>query len=261
MADKTILHLLPGVEENLHRLGDTLGGAAPSLMGSHSVSMTPMFMLAVALTTLFVFVFIARRKLSKTEEAVIPDAKLTVRTFFELFFETLWGLMIGIMGEVNTRKFFPLIATCGVVIFFSNFLGLVPGMVPPTENLNLNLAMAVVIFITTHVVGIKTNGIAHVTHMANPVGTWWGWFLAPLMFPIEVISHLARPVSLGLRLMGNMIGDHKVLSIFMGLTFLIIPIPFLVLGTIVCTVQTAVFCLLSMVYIGLALEDLHQEAH
>lgn len=262
MADKTILHLIPGVEPNLEALGAALGGVAPSALGNSNLPMTPLLMLLVSLGILFTFVFIARGKLVNTKEAVIPDEKLTLRTFFELFFEGIWGLMEGIMGEKNTRKFFPLIATCGVVIFFCNWLALVPGMLPATESLNMNIAMAMVIFTATHLVGVQTNGLGHFAHMANPVGTWWGWFLAPLMLPIEVISHLARPLSLGLRLMGNMIGDHKVLSIFLALTFLIIPVPFLVLGMLVCTVQTAVFCLLSMVYIGLALEEHHHdEAH
>ncbi len=261
MADKTILHLIPGVDQSLEALGNALGGIAPSMLGNPTLPTAPLLMLLVSLGVLFTLVFIARGKLVNTKDAVIPDDKLTLRTFFELFFEAIWGLMEGIMGEKNTRKFFPLIATCGVVIFFSNWLALVPGMLPATESLNLNLAMGAVIFVATHVAGIRTNGFGHIAHMANPVGTWWGWFLAPLMFVIELISHIARPVSLALRLMGNMIGDHKVLSIFLALTFLIIPVPFLVLGMLVCTVQTAVFCLLSMVYIGLALEEQHHDAH
>ena len=262
MADKTILHLIPGVEHNLELLGKALGGVAPSILGNETLPTTPLLALVLSLGVLFTFVFLARGRMANTKEAVIPDDKLSLRTFFELFFETIWSLMEGIMGEKNTRKFFPLIATCGLVIFFCNWLALVPGMIPATESLNLNLAMASVIFVTTHIVGVQTNGIGHFSHMANPIGTWWGWFLAPMMLIIEAISHVARPASLALRLMGNMIGDHKVLSIFLALTFLVVPIPFMVLGMLVCTVQTAVFCLLSMVYIGLALEEQHhEEAH
>ena len=257
MADKTIIHLLPGVQDNLDSLGKILGGVAPSAMGNETLPLTPLLTLLVSLGIVFSLVFVARGKMKNTEEAVIPDSKFTVRTFFELFFEAFWGLMIGIMGKKNTRKFFPLIATCGLVIFFSNWLALVPGMLPATESLNVNLAIAMVIFTATHIAGIRTNGIGHISHMANPIGVWWGWFLAPLMFCIEVISHISRPISLALRLMGNMIGDHKVLTIFLSLTLLVIPVPFIVLGMLVCTVQTAVFCLLSMVYIGLALEEQH----
>jgi F-type H+-transporting ATPase subunit a len=80
--------------------------------------------------------------------------------------------------------------------------------------------------------------------------------LAPLILVIELISHCVRPISLALRLFGNMVGDHMVLGIFLGLVPWIVPIPIMVLGTIVCVVQTLVFCLLSVVYISLAIEDL-----
>ena len=83
-------------------------------------------------------------------------------------------------------------------------------------------------------------------------------FLAPLVFPIELISHLARPLSLTLRLFGNMVGDHTVLTIFLGFGILLVPLPVMFLGTIVCVVQTLVFCLLSVVYISMAIEDLHE---
>ena len=91
--------------------------------------------------------------------------------------------------------------------------------------------------------------MGHFKHMAGPVLA-----LAPLIFVIEVIGHLARPASLSLRLAGNMIGDHMALSNFLGLTYLVVPIAILGLGVIVCLVQTLVFCLLSTVYIGLAIE-------
>jgi len=83
------------------------------------------------------------------------------------------------------------------------------------------------------------------------------------MFPIEVISHIVRPVSLALRLAGNMIGDHKVVTLFIGLTFIVVPVPIMGLGVIVCMVQTLVFCLLSVVYIAMAIEkhDDHADAH
>jgi F-type H+-transporting ATPase subunit a len=258
MADKSILSVIGPIGDAVESLGKTLGGPG-SIKGPQDANAETLLMFIVALGVLFTLVFVARGKFMKVDEAVIPDEKFTVRTFFELFLDTIYGLMVGIMGEKNSRTFFPLIATCGVVIFFSNFLGLFPGMLPPTDNLNVTAAMAIVIFVMTHIVGLKTNGFAHISHMANPIGETWGWLLAPLMFPIEVIGHVVRPVSLSFRLMGNMIGDHAVLAIFLGLVPLVVPMPFLVLGSIVCTVQTAVFCLLSMVYIGMACEEHHHE--
>jgi F-type H+-transporting ATPase subunit a len=259
MADKSILSVWSPIGDNVSWLGKKLGEIAPSIKGNHDLNAESLLMLFVALGVAFVLVLVARGKFKDVDKAVIPDEKFTVRTFFEIFLDTVYSLSVGIMGEKNTRTFFPLLATCGVVIFFSNFLGLFPGMLPPTDNLNVTASMAIVIFITTHIVGLKTNGFGHIAHMANPVGEKWGWFLAPLMFPIELIGHIVRPVSLSLRLMGNMIGDHKVLAIFLGLVPLIVPMPFLVLGSIVCLVQTAVFCLLSMVYIGMACEEQHHE--
>ncbi len=248
MSDKSILSIIKPLDDAMN-----------SLEHSAPVAAWPLVMLVIALGVMYAMAFVASGKFKDVAKAVVPDETFTIRTFFELFFDTVLGLMGEIMGEKNARRFFPMIGTCAVVIFFSNFLGLMPGMMPPTDNLNVTASMAIVIFITTHIVGVQTNGIGHFTHMANPVGVWWGWFLAPLMFPIELIGHAVRPVSLSLRLMGNMIGDHKVLSIFLGLVPLVVPIPFLILGSVVCLVQTAVFCLLSMVYIGLALEEQHHD--
>lgn len=116
--------------------------------------------------------------------------------------------------------------------------------------------MALLVFFATHIYGIKEHGMAHIKHMAGPV-----LVLAPLIFVIELISHLARPLSLSLRLAGNMIGDHKALAIFLGLVPIAVPIPILALGMIVCIVQTLVFCLLSAVYVGMAIEHAEEGHH
>jgi len=137
-------------------------------------------------------------------------------------------------------------------ILFGNLLGLVPGLLPPTDVISTNIVLAVIVFFATHIYGIRKNGFEHIRHMMGPMA-----LLAPLIFPIELISHLARPLSLTLRLFGNMVGDHKVLTIFLGFGILL-PLPVMVLGIIVCVVQTLVFCLLSTVYIGMAIEDLHE---
>jgi F-type H+-transporting ATPase subunit a len=259
MAD-TLLGLIPGFNENLSKVAVALGvGHAEEPMLDNAHAMVPVVLLLLSTGAAVGLAAVAGGKLKDTEAAVIPDEKLSVRTFFELFLDMIMGMMIPIMGEKNSKRFLPLIGSVAVVIFFSNFLGLFPGMAPPTESMSVNFAMAIVIFVATHVAGVQTNGFGHFAHMANPVGAWWGWFLAPIMLPIELISHIVRPVSLSLRLMGNMIGDHKVLAIFLGLVPLVVPMPFLLLGSIVCTVQTVVFSLLSMVYIGLALEEQHHD--
>jgi len=185
---------------------------------------------------------------------LLPHEKLTVRNFVELLVGTAFRMMADIMGEKPARYFLPLIGTCAFFILFSNALGLIPGFAPPTDNFNTTLACGVVIFVTTHVYGLKENGWNHLKHFLGPV-----WWLAPLFLVIELISHIARPMSLGIRLMANMTADHMVLGIFCGLLpvsliFVPVPLPMYVLGSIVVVVQTLVFCLLSTVYIAMAIE-------
>lgn len=185
-------------------------------------------------------------------KALVPEDQLTIRTFVELIVGAVYNMMVDMMGKKAAKFFLPLIAACAFVIFFSNVLGLIPGFLPPTDNLNTTLAMAAVIFFVTHVFGVKEHGIAYFKHFFGPL-----WWLAPLMFVIEIISHLVRPASLAIRLMANMTADHKVLAIFTGLVPFVVPIPMLVMGCIVVSVQTLVFCLLSAIYIQLAIA--HEE--
>jgi len=170
-------------------------------------------------------------------------------------FDTLLGVAAGLCRDIigdEWKRYFPLIATLGLFILFSNLIGLVPGFVPPTDNLDTTMVCGVIVFLYYNYHGLRKNGMHHITHMANPVGETWGWILAPLLFPIELVSHLARPLSLALRLRGNMVGDHAVLVIFSGMLPLFLPMPFLVMGTLVCVIQAFVFCVLSCVYISLA---------
>ena len=220
----------------------------------------------------------ARRRWRNTEAALVPEAKFTVSTFFEMLIETALSVMADVFGDMKkAREYLPFIGTFAVFILFSNIIGLVPGFLPPTDNVNTTWGIAIIIFCFYHYAGtreiwrhmihhahgevtafqkfilfpIKAIG-QYVGHFANPMGFWWGWFLAPLMFPIELISHLARPLSLGLRLMGNIFGDHMVTGIFLALVAVLVPLPIMVLGLIVCVIQTLVFCLLSTVYISMA---------
>jgi len=191
--------------------------------------------------------------LRDTKKSLIPEDKLTLRTFMELFVTTTYKMVLDIVGSKKAARFFlPLIGTCALLIFFSNFMGLVPGFLPPTDKMDTTLAMALVIFAATHVFGLKENGFGHIKHLFGPV-IW----LAPLMFVIEVISHLARPMSLSIRLMANMAADHAVVGEVSSLVAWIVPAAPLMLGSLVCIVQTLVFCLLSTVYIGMAIAHDH----
>jgi F-type H+-transporting ATPase subunit a len=184
----------------------------------------------------------------------VPPARFNVRNFFEMFCDGVIGMMESIMGKKDAKRFFPLIAALAFFIFFSNALALIPGFLPATDTLKTNLALAVIVFLTTHVMGVREHGLAYFKHFLGP-----NPYIAPLMLPIEIISHIARPISLSLRLMGNMIADHKVVSAFFALIPIIVPIPFLILGTLVVIIQTLVFSLLSMVYISMAVA--HEDHH
>jgi F-type H+-transporting ATPase subunit a len=97
--------------------------------------------------------------------------------------------------------------------------------------------------------------------MANPAGEWWGWFMAPLFLPVEIISHCIRPVSLSVRLLCNIAGDHLVLGVFVGIFPLLLPIPFIALGLFVALVQVFIFTLLSCVYIGEVEANIEHHMH
>jgi F-type H+-transporting ATPase subunit a len=151
------------------------------------------------------------------------------------------------------REFLPLIGTLGFFILFSNLLGLVPGFLPPTDNLNTTVACALVVFIATHYYGFKAHGVKYIKHFLGPVP-----LLSPLFFIIEVISHLARVLSLSMRLFGNIMADHMLLSLTL-MAPLILPLflsPLsMFLGVFVSVIQTFIFILLSMIYISLAIEE------
>ncbi len=204
--------------------------------------------LILVLVLLLVLGGVAFAQVRNAHQAIAPEERFTVRTFMELFTGYVYNSMADMMGRKAAKFFLPLIGTCAFVIFFSNALGLVPFFPVPTSNLNTTLAMALVIFLSTHVFGVKEHGLAYFKHFFGPV-----WWLAPLMLPIELISHIARPVTLSVRLMANMTADHLVLGIFLSLVPWIVPLPLYFLGCIVVTVQTLVFCLLSTVYISMAI--------
>jgi F-type H+-transporting ATPase subunit a len=131
------------------------------------------------------------------------------QNFMELVLEQHLTLIDDVIGPAG-RPYLPLLATLGLFILIANLLGLVPGLVAPTANLNTTAACALIVFVTYHAIGIRTQGpLAYARHFMGPI-PW----LAPLMIPIEVFSHLARPLSLSLRLFGNMTGGHILLAVF-----------------------------------------------
>lgn len=160
-------------------------------------------------------------------------------------------LLIDTMGH-HGRKYFPLIATLGIFILTANLLGIIPGFESPTANINTNLSMALVVFVSTHVVGVMTHGWKYFKQFMGPV-----WWLTPLMMPIEIISHFSRPLSLTVRLFGNIMGEDIVLGVVLLLVPLLVPLPVFVLMIFTSLIQTLVFMLLAMMYISGAMEEGH----
>ena len=184
-----------------------------------------------------------------------------LQNFVEVVIEAFHGLLDQMIGRQG-RQFLPLIGTAGLFILTSNLLGNIPGFQPPTANWNTTVALAVTVFLSYNYFGIRKHGLLnYLKHFCGPV-----WWLAPLMFPIEFIGHLARPVSLSIRLFGNIFGEESVIVILLSLVWLVMPYLIwlgimLPLSLFTAAVQTFVFIMLSMVYIAGAVEEGHGEEH
>ncbi|HUN55087.1 MAG TPA: F0F1 ATP synthase subunit A [Smithella sp.] len=197
----------------------------------------------VVVVLLSVLSMLATRRL-----AVYPGK---VQNVMEVIIGGFDSLLNETMGHEG-RKFFPLIATLGLFILTSNLIGLIPGFESPTANINTNAAMAIIVFLSTHVVGVMNHGFKYFKQFMGPVG-----WLTPLMLPIEVISHISRPLSLTFRLFGNIKGEDIVLLVVLFLVPYLVPIPVFILMIFTSLVQTLVFMLLAMMYIAGAMEEGH----
>jgi F-type H+-transporting ATPase subunit a len=186
------------------------------------------------------------------EEAIVPPRRFSPRALFELLSDVIYSTMVTVMGEKNGKKYFPFIGAFALFILFGNLFALVPGFAAATGTLKTNAVLALIVFFATHYFGVREHGIGYFKHFLGPV-----WWLSPIMLPIELVSHIARPLSLALRLTANMAADHKVIFVFFGLVPLLAPVPFLLLGLLVSILQALIFCLLSMVYISMAVSHDH----
>ena len=203
---------------------------------------------AIAYTWLIIALLLLLSILATKALKAVPGG---LQNFMEVIIGGIENMIVETMGE-HGRPFFPLIATLALFILVSNLIGLVPGFYPPTANINTTAACAVIVFITTHVVGVKEHGFKYLKHFMGPI-IW----LAPMMFFIEVIGHFSRVISLTLRLFGNMNGHELVLMIFFGLAPFLVPLPMMLMGVLVSFIQAFVFMLLAMIYIQGSLEEAH----
>lgn len=228
------------------------------------------FALISALFVLF-FAWRGRAALARAQDPTIPASDLGARNITELLVGLVVSQSDAVIGRQG-RKFVPYFGTFFLFILFSNLIGLLPGFAPPTSNLNTTVGLASISFVGYNVIGFKEMGTGYLKHFVGPMtGLPAQSFLGKLafvpllllsvtfFFVLELVSHLFRPVSLALRLFGNMMGDHIVIEVFMDLTKLVVPVIFYALGTLVSVIQAAVFMLLSMIYVSLAISHGHDE--
>jgi F-type H+-transporting ATPase subunit a len=256
------LNQLPGWRNLQHTAQYWLGRGPHSkfpwkfgMLGETEFTLTHVLLAMLVALFLIIGAFVYRGAVAAGgREAIVPPPKFNLRNIFEMFSDAVLSTMEGVMGKKNAVRFLPFVGSLAFFIFFCNTLALIPGFAPPTATLKTNLALALLVFFATHYLGVREHGLKYFKHFLGPI-----WWLAPLMLPIELVSHLARPVSLSMRLLGNMLADHKVVATFTMMVPILVPVPFLVLGMLVVVVQTLVFCLLTMVYISMAVA--HEDHH
>jgi F-type H+-transporting ATPase subunit a len=231
------------------------------------------FFALVAALILVLFAVAARAALAKAQDPAVPAAELGSRNIAELLLQLVVTQSDQIIGKQG-RKYVPFFATFFIFILTSNLLGLLPGFAPPTGNLNTTLGLALCSFIGYNVIGVREQGAAYFKHFIGPMTSLPGSSIigklaflpvllisAAFFFILEAFSHGFRPVSLSLRLFGNMMGDHEVITAFIKLTKVVVPVAFYAMGTLVSVIQAFVFTLLSMIYVALAISHGHDEDH
>jgi len=231
------------------------------------------FFAVIAAILLILFAVKARGALIKSQDPLVPAADLDSRNIAELVVQLVVSQSDAIIGKAG-RKYVPFFGTFFFFILLSNLMGLLPGFAAPTGNLNTTIGLALVSFIGYNVIGVREQGPGYFKHFIGPMTSLPGSnivaklaFLPVLLISVvfflilELFSHGFRPVSLSLRLFGNMMGDHEVIGAFISLTKLVVPVAFYAMGTLVSLIQAFVFTLLSMIYVALAISHGHDEEH
>ncbi|HQA29134.1 MAG TPA: F0F1 ATP synthase subunit A [Brevefilum fermentans] len=164
----------------------------------------------------------------------------------EVIIESINGIIGSVMPEeTGTIKYLPILGTLAVFLIFSNLFGLVPGMVSPTANINTTFALALIVFFAVHVYGIAEKGLwGYIKDFANPI----------FMFPLEIISHISRTLSLSIRLFGNILSTDLIVAIIFSLVPLFLPLPMATLSIITGLLQAYIFTILASLYIASAVE-------
>lgn len=199
----------------------------------------------VVAALLIVLLGLASRKL-----ALVPSGRQSV---LEIVVQAFDGLLADTIGPEG-RKYLPVVGTVGLFVFGCNMIGLVPGFMSPTSKLNATFGCALVVFLYYHWQGVKSQGLKYFKHFMGPFPA-----LAPLMIPIEIISHFSRPVSLSMRLFGNIFSEELLIVIIASIIPFLLPLPFMAVAIFTSLIQAFVFVLLSCIYIAGAVA--HEQDH
>jgi F-type H+-transporting ATPase subunit a len=203
-------------------------------------------MCLIVAVALIIFFGLASRRLN-----IVPSK---LQSILELIIHAFENLLVETIGEQG-KKYLPLIATVGLFILSCNLLGLVPGFMSPTSKLNVTVGCALVVFFYYHWQGIRSQGIfKYLKHFSGPIP-----LLAPLLLPIEIISHFSRPVSLSIRLFGNIFAEELLILVIASIIPFFVPLPFMAIAIFTAVIQAFVFILLACIYIGGAV--VHEEEH
>ena len=219
--------------------------------------------LGAAVLVVLLLALWVRRSLNKGD-AVIPDGRISVASFIELLFEGIANMARDVMGPKWT-KFMPLVGTLGFFILVANLMGLVPGVGGATADANTTWAWATISWLFYTAVGIAKHKGTYIVKFMGPSFFEREMFgrkvhfrlLIPIFLPLEILLDLARILTLAVRLLANMFADHTVIAVWLSLVPIAVPAIFMGLGLIIAFLQAFVFALLTMIYIGLALEEPH----
>jgi F-type H+-transporting ATPase subunit a len=231
------------------------GGIAASLLNALGLhvpagDVIPNFLVMIVLVVLFwtVVCLVARRQLS-------VDNPGAMQVLLEDGIAAMRSMLRDYLGD-KAPRYLAIITTVFVFIVTCNLMGLVPGLMAPTSSINTTLGCALTVAIYYHIEGVKAQGIvAYAKHFAAPPGA--PVFIAPIMLPIEIISHISRVLSLTLRLFGNIFGEELVILILFSIVPFLVPLPMMFLGIITAVLQAFIFALLTTIYLAGAVADAH----
>jgi F-type H+-transporting ATPase subunit a len=208
----------------------------------------PDYIVMCFIVAIFLVLFLG---LASRKRSLVPSK---LQSVMEMIIEAFEGLLTDIIGEQG-KKFLPMIGTIGLFILICNLLGLVPGFMSPTSKLNVTAGCALSVFVYYHWQGIRAQGFfKYLKHFTGPIP-----FMAPLMLPIEIISHFSRPVSLSIRLFGNIFAEELLIVVIASIIPFLLPLPFMAIAIITGSIQAFVFVMLSCIYVAGAVA--HEEEH